>query len=1626
MKEIFNKDFTKIFKIYFIAIFIFFISNLLFATEHYIINTSSVILNQNFCFFYNQSNTYPGDGGVIFNNNGNITISSCTFVENKNLYQSGFGGAIYNDSNGDIVITSTLFNRNSAIELSTSYYTEQSGLGGAICNYGKIIISSTIFSENQAQGKGYGNWAYNAFGGAIRNENKGEIIISSTVISENIATAGTNKAGIANGGAISNSGKITLIDGVILKNNSVTGVNAFGGAIFNSGIVNLIANTGNIEFIGNTVNGVSNAIHDSGRTINLYASENANIIFNDRITSTNNTSILNVNSSTTTLNAVGKIILNEDMSGYLGTVNLYCGEIELQAKTNGINNINTNKFFSGNINLSSGTLNILNNAIDNITVSTLTTTVNANLKIDVNLSNNTSDNFTVINTASGELNLIAINILGIEGNKGEITLFNNEKSPKLNILTTGNYGGDEYVFTNNEIAGVLNYLKKELQQTFKEVVNDMVPKYRSYSLVENEIVTETLGNLGGIQLTIFGNNKNIIGSNLDGIFVASDKILNIENVNNWSGFNNIYGAVKNEGALNITGTNFNNNEGQDIINNGILILTGISSSFEKGIIGTGTITISGININLANAIIEQNKIEIKDNGSLTVNASNLTTNIENNSSLIFIEGTNSNYIFGSGITTIDGSVINSSTIANNIKINSSKQLTTNAENINKQIENNGSLIFNSGTNNNQIIGTGTTIIDGNVTNNSTITNAVTINQNKQLTTSATNIKKNIQNNGNLVFNAGSNSNQITGTGTTIIDGIVTNNSSITNAVKINIQKQLTTNASNIKGNVKNDGILIFNAGTNSNIVTGTGLTQIYNNVKNEANITQNNLEILANKQLTNTSPITINELLRINSNAKIINNSNLLINNGTNNGNIERATNTSAVTIQGDFTNNGTITSATTIQGKFINNGMINYILTIEQNGEFINNNQITASIKNNGVIKSNANNINGEIQNNEDLIFIGGINNNHIYGTGKTIIDGSVTNNSTITNAVTINQDKQLTTSATNINGQIENNGNLIFNSGTEINNRIIGLGILKITGYNLTNNEVINQKEILIHKTVNMETVFGNEWKQYQNIFTNNSEISAETITLSGTVLKLTEKGVLKIDNLHAGLNSAMDLANNKIQHHNFKSISMTDMADIYSDDDLNLSVDVDLANKQMDTINADSYVGKVNININEINLLTELKGNKAEIEFTTSTALKNNITSINKVNSKLFKYNVEYNKNAGTLNFSVTVKDNPNMVAGQIANVSGLITQTTVLYQAFASMENIKSRILQVKNEITDESPLYASTANTIFFQKTNRIESGLWLRPFYSQETVNLDNLSVDNTLTGTLAGLDLATGENSLVSVYLGYAGSEQKYENIKVSQTGYILGATGMLVKEQWYAGLTANINFNKAESQSSYGTDNFDMNMYSVGAKAGYNFDLSDKWTLEPNLMLLYGNVNSQEYQTTQGAKIEGQSIANIIFEPQVKAKLNLENGWQPYGLIGYVVNAGDKVTTKVEEVEFDGKKIGNYVEFGAGIDKSFKNSPWSLYIQLTGRSGDRTGFDGNFGIKYSFLTAKEKKKISKIKKIQVKRKAKEEFLREKKRAELKEQQEIEEENKRIQQEEQEEQRRLEIQRRIKANYEE
>ena len=397
--------------------------------------------------------------------------------------------------------------------------------------------------------------------------------------------------------------------------------------------------------------------------------------------------------------------------------------------------------------------------------------------------------------------------------------------------------------------------------------------------------------------------------------------------------------------------------------------------------------------------------------------------------------------------------------------------------------------------------------------------------------------------------------------------------------------------------------------------------------------------------------------------------------------------------------------------------------------------------------------------------------------------------------------------------------------------------------------------------------------------------------------------------------------------------------------------MSVDADLAKEKMDMIsaNADSEIDGI-INIRAINILKDSK-DITEILFTNSDVLKDKIRIPGTASSKLYKYEVSYND--GYLTF-INVNNpliNPAIIEQTVASYAGgTAAQSVILGQAFMSLDS------EVSNTKKDKTAPDLNASAEQAFLTENSIERRLWLRPFMLQDTVKIGVYDVDNNLYGTLAGIDWPVSDKIMTSFYLGYVGSTQKYDEINMSQTGYVAGATGMLAKEKYYVGLTANVIFNKASADTDSGTDEFDMNMFSIGAKAGYNFNIGNNWILEPNLMLMYGILSAQGYETCRGAEIDSQSVSNIVVEPQVKAKWQLNKGWQPYGLLGYVANMNDKSKVVADSLEFELDKIDGYVEYGIGVNKDFENTPWSCYGQVTGKSGGRNGVEFNLGVTYRF----------------------------------------------------------------------
>ena len=669
--------------------------------------------------------------------------------------------------------------------------------------------------------------------------------------------------------------------------------------------------------------------------------------------------------------------------------------------------------------------------------------------------------------------------------------------------------------------------------------------------------------------------------------------------------------------------------------------------------------------------------------------------------------------------------------------------------------------------------------------------------------------------------------------------------------------------------------------------------------------------------------------------------------------------------------------------------------------GGAINKSSGTVTIGNNAYFKNNSSdNYGGAIANEKGKVYIG---DNAQFTNNSTEDDGGAIMNDTL-GTVTIGSNANFTGNMSNFGGAIENRGIMTFEDGVVFrdNTAEIGCGgaiynsgtlnlVANTKNVEFTGNTsggdpiaIDNQKSTMnLWASEKVRFIFNDRITSDDSLSTLNINQSSGTLPTNGTIelnadmsryvgevyfyggtIELGKNGTLfGVDNGIKYIdvdNATIKMANGKVANAEFGIDGSVNIRK-----ELNLTVDADLENKKMDmALFPGSNIGPGKLNVKEINIIKD-SDKTTRVDFA-STGSDNNVISVNKARSVRYSYDakLEYGKITAFIG-SIPVPNidgyyytftkngvNPVTASGAIsATAGGAATQSLVANQVFANMNGKTSNS---KKASINPSNLYVSAGDQVF-DNSGKVERGLWLKPFMAQETVKIGDADVDNNLYGTLAGIDFPLGQDKQVSFYLGYAGSEQTIEEVKSNQTGYVLGATGMLIKEKWYLGATANMIFNKASIDSDDGTNDIDMNMFGIAAKAGYNYDMGKKWILEPNVTLMYGIVNCGSYETTL-TKVDSQSISNISVEPQVKAKFEIGNGWQPYGLLGYSANLSSQPTVKTEAGDLDLDSVDGYVEYGAGVNKDFIDTAWSCYAQVTGRSGGRNGFAGNLGVKYKF----------------------------------------------------------------------
>lgn len=247
-------------------------------------------------FSNNQVSAENAYGGALYNdkadaNSNNdllskLKVSDSSFSGNiVNAGKIGMGGAVYNNSVTETIISNSSFTGNSiTVDKDKKVISDPlQGFGGAVYNSGKITISadtSNVEISNNTISIKDETANEDARGGAFYNDNNGTFEFDAA---KNIVLS-SNTAGL--GGALYNSGKfnISTTESGTIAFSGNTGMS--GGAVYNDGgmlYLNSMGEAKNILFSSNSATGEENgqggAIYVKSGMVNFDLADKSGLVF---------------------------------------------------------------------------------------------------------------------------------------------------------------------------------------------------------------------------------------------------------------------------------------------------------------------------------------------------------------------------------------------------------------------------------------------------------------------------------------------------------------------------------------------------------------------------------------------------------------------------------------------------------------------------------------------------------------------------------------------------------------------------------------------------------------------------------------------------------------------------------------------------------------------------------------------------------------------------------------------------------------------------------------------------------------------------------------------------------------------------------------------------------------------------------------------------------------------------------------------------------------------------------------------------------------------------------------------------------------------------------------------------
>ena len=409
---------------------------------------------------------------------------------------------------------------------------------------------------------------------------------------------------------------------------------------------------------------------------------------------------------------------------------------------------------------------------------------------------------------------------------------------------------------------------------------------------------------------------------------------------------------------------------------------------------------------------------------------------------------------------------------------------------------------------------------------------------------------------------------------------------------------------------------------------------------------------------------------------------------------------------------------------------------------------------------------------------------------------------------------------------------------------------------------------------------------------------------------------------------------------------------------DNAANLVIDMDLANEVADRFDlANSTHGEILVTgINTIGVT-----GKKEIFFDIAEGANVNST-VAEIETPYYMYGVSGKPN-GLLLQKGRLADTA-LLAPQVAANARTAGQLAMYDQLLHRVDEIaETRYFNKVNHTN----LYASAYETIDDAYTPYVNQGdgggAWIKPSVTLEKIDPDGMGkYKNRAYNTIFGYEtpistLSNGWELVNTIFGGYQGSFQSYDNVKNYQNGGVGGYMANLYKNNFFASGVVMAGGASIEVKDA-GKYNRDMSygMYDVGgaARIGYNVGLGDHWLFQPMLTTSYTYISGIDKHNDRGEHVEMKGTNTIQIAPGFKLVGNY-NGWQPYVLFDYTWPLIAKTVADVNNIGLPDIGLRSYVEYGAGFRKNVGDT-FTGYAEAVMRNGGRNGVSLQGGLIFKF----------------------------------------------------------------------